>query len=99
MRFVRVPEVLLDSLPMPCRRGSTGIQSVTECVMVNQERAARTKRNLIRSAAEVFEREGYAAASLTVISSQAGVSNGALHFHFASKEDLAREVEGAAADA
>ncbi|MER6075381.1 ScbR family autoregulator-binding transcription factor [Streptomyces sp. NPDC001852] len=67
--------------------------------MVKQERAARTRENLIRSAAEVFEREGYAVASLTAISSQAGVSNGALHFHFASKEALAREVEGAAADA
>ncbi|MGW7823521.1 ScbR family autoregulator-binding transcription factor [Streptomyces puniciscabiei] len=67
--------------------------------MVKQERAARTRENLIRSAAEVFEREGYAVASLTEISSQAGVSNGALHFHFASKEELAREVEGAAADA
>lgn len=66
--------------------------------MVKQERAARTKENLIRSAAEVFEREGYAVASLTAISSQAGVSNGALHFHFASKEALAREVEQAAAD-
>jgi AcrR family transcriptional regulator len=67
--------------------------------MVKQERAARTRENLIRSAAEVFERDGYAVASLTAISSQAGVSNGALHFHFASKEALAREVEGAAADA
>jgi AcrR family transcriptional regulator len=67
--------------------------------MVKQERAARTRENLIRSAAEVFEREGYAVASLAAISSQAGVSNGALHFHFASKEELAREVEGAAAGA
>lgn len=67
--------------------------------MVKQERAARTRENLIRSAAEAFEREGYAVASLTAISSQAGVSNGALHFHFASKEVLAQEVEGAAADA
>jgi AcrR family transcriptional regulator len=66
--------------------------------MVKQERAARTRENLIRSAAEIFAREGYAVASLTAISSQAGVSNGALHFHFASKEALAREVEGAAAD-
>ncbi|MER6735925.1 ScbR family autoregulator-binding transcription factor [Streptomyces puniciscabiei] len=66
--------------------------------MVKQERAVRTRENLIRSAAEVFEREGYALASLTAISSRAGVSNGALHFHFASKEELAREVEGAAAE-
>ncbi|MFH8342755.1 ScbR family autoregulator-binding transcription factor [Streptomyces sp. AM6-12] len=67
--------------------------------MVKQERAARTRENLIRSAAEVFEQEGYAVASLTAISSRAGVSNGALHFHFASKEELAQEVEDAAVDA
>ncbi|WP_308408663.1 ScbR family autoregulator-binding transcription factor [Streptomyces sp. AC627_RSS907] len=57
----------------------------------------RTREALIRSAAEVFHREGFAAASLTVISSRAGVSNGALHFHFASKAVLADAVEDAAA--
>ncbi|MFF5448515.1 ScbR family autoregulator-binding transcription factor [Streptomyces sp. NPDC012888] len=64
--------------------------------MVKQERAARTRETLIRSAAEVFDREGYAAASLTGISSLAGVSNGALHFHFASKAALTDAVERAA---
>ena len=65
--------------------------------MVKQERAARTRRALIRSAAGVFDQEGFAAASLTAISSRAGVSNGALHFHFASKAALADAVEEAAA--
>ena len=53
--------------------------------MVKQERALRTREALIESAAEVFDREGFSVASLTAISSRAGVSNGALHFHFASK--------------
>ncbi|MFE9767984.1 ScbR family autoregulator-binding transcription factor [Streptomyces sp. NPDC005808] len=61
--------------------------------MVKQERAARTREALIRSAAEVFERECFSTASLTAISSLAGVSNGALHFHFASKAVLAEVVE------
>lgn len=65
--------------------------------MVKQERAARTRENLILSAAEVFDREGYAVASLTTISAQAGVSSGALHFHFANKAALAEAVEDAAA--
>ncbi|MDT0612746.1 ScbR family autoregulator-binding transcription factor [Streptomyces lancefieldiae] len=65
--------------------------------MVKQERAVRTREALIRSAAEVFHQEGFTAASLTVISSRAGVSNGALHFHFASKAVLADAVEDAAA--
>ncbi|SFY42099.1 ScbR family autoregulator-binding transcription factor [Streptomyces atratus] len=64
--------------------------------MVKQERAARTRETLIRSAAEVFDRDGFSAASLTAISSRAGVSNGALHFHFASKAVLVDVVEEAA---
>jgi AcrR family transcriptional regulator len=61
--------------------------------MAKQERAARTRRALIRAAAEVFAEEGYVSASLTAISRRAGVSNGALHFHFESKTILAQAVE------
>ncbi|WP_406010888.1 TetR/AcrR family transcriptional regulator [Streptomyces sp. NBC_00637] len=63
-----------------------------------QARAALTRQSLVRAAAELFAAEGYARASLPVISERAGVSTGALHFHFASKNDLAGEVERAAAD-
>ncbi|MGW1752333.1 ScbR family autoregulator-binding transcription factor [Streptomyces sp. NPDC002092] len=66
--------------------------------MVKQERAARTRRSLIRAAAEVFAADGYAVASLPAISRRAGVSAGALHFHFANKDALATEVESVAAD-
>ncbi|GGV96988.1 TetR family transcriptional regulator [Streptomyces gelaticus] len=69
---------------------------MTEQLMVKQERAARTRETLIRSAAEVFDRDGFSTASLTAISSRAGVSNGALHFHFASKAVLVDVVEEAA---
>ncbi|MFI8952083.1 ScbR family autoregulator-binding transcription factor [Streptomyces sp. NPDC053750] len=65
--------------------------------MVKQERAARTRQSLVRAAAEVFAREGFVSASLTSISRRAGVSNGALHFHFESKQALARAVEEEAA--
>ncbi|MEU1085034.1 ScbR family autoregulator-binding transcription factor [Streptomyces sp. NPDC005908] len=65
--------------------------------MVKQERALRTREALIRSAATVFDRDGFSVASLSAISSLAGVSNGALHFHFANKATLADSVEDAAA--
>ncbi|MFC7310244.1 ScbR family autoregulator-binding transcription factor [Streptomyces monticola] len=65
--------------------------------MVKQERAARTRQSLVRAAAEVFAQEGFVPASLTTISKRAGVSNGALHFHFESKQTLARAVEDEAA--
>ncbi|MFG2259717.1 ScbR family autoregulator-binding transcription factor [Streptomyces mirabilis] len=64
--------------------------------MVRQVRAVRTRGALVRAAAEVFAEDGYALASLPVISRRAGVSTGALHFHFPSKDLLAREVEAAA---
>jgi AcrR family transcriptional regulator len=65
--------------------------------MAKQERAVRTRNALIESAAELFDREGFETASLSMISARAGVSSGALHFHFASKADLADAVGQAAA--
>lgn len=65
--------------------------------MAKQERAVRTRNALIESAAELFDRDGFETASLSMISARAGVSSGALHFHFASKADLADAVGHAAA--
>lgn len=67
--------------------------------MVKQERAARTRHALIQAAAAVFAEEGFVTASLSTISRRAGVSNGALHFHFANKSTLADAVEAEAAEA
>ncbi|WP_327180577.1 ScbR family autoregulator-binding transcription factor [Streptomyces sp. NBC_01334] len=67
--------------------------------MVKQQRAARTRQALIQAAATVFAEEGFVTASLSTISRRAGVSNGALHFHFANKHMLAEAVEAEAAEA
>ncbi|MCX5417801.1 TetR/AcrR family transcriptional regulator [Streptomyces sp. NBC_00059] len=64
--------------------------------MVRQERAVRTREALLRSAAEIFDTEGFMSASLSAISSRAGVSSGALHFHFVNKGALAEALEEAA---
>ncbi|MEU6626152.1 ScbR family autoregulator-binding transcription factor [Streptomyces litmocidini] len=61
--------------------------------MTKQERATRTRDALIRSAAEEFDRHGYALATLSAISARAGVSPGALHFHFENKAAVAEAVE------
>lgn len=60
--------------------------------MTKQERAIRTRSRLVNSAADVFRRQGYERASLASISSQVGVSSGALHFHFENKAALASAV-------
>ncbi|MFD4690098.1 ScbR family autoregulator-binding transcription factor [Streptomyces sp. NPDC058463] len=65
--------------------------------MAKQDRAVRTRQELIRSAAEAFDRSGFAPSSLTEISVGAGVSSGALHFHFGSKRALGAAVESEAA--
>lgn len=64
-----------------------------EPLVTKQERAARTRDALIRSAAREFEQHGYALATLSAISAGAGVSPGALHFHFENKEAVADAVE------
>lgn len=57
-----------------------------------QQRALRTRDNLLRAAATTFERVGYSAATLEDIVSAAGATKGALYFHFRSKADLANAV-------
>lgn len=59
---------------------------------LKQERAEQTRRTLLHAAAEVFDEFGYAGASITRILKRAGVTAGALYFHFGSKEGLAKAV-------
>ncbi|MFC7896658.1 ScbR family autoregulator-binding transcription factor [Streptomyces sp. NPDC057381] len=60
--------------------------------MVKQDRAIRTRRNILEAAAKIFEERGYQAATIAEILSTAGVTKGALYFHFSSKEQLALGV-------
>lgn len=60
--------------------------------MARQERAERTRNLILDAAAEVFDERGFNGASLSDILARAGVTKGALYFHFASKEELAREI-------
>ncbi|WP_055692188.1 ScbR family autoregulator-binding transcription factor [Streptomyces prasinus] len=60
--------------------------------MVRQERAIHTRRTILSAAAKVFEGRGYQAATISEILTTAGVTKGALYFHFPSKEHLAQGV-------
>jgi len=60
--------------------------------VVEQVRATRTRRTILSSAAKIFEEYGYQAATISQILSEAGVTKGALYFHFESKGDLALGV-------
>ncbi len=50
--------------------------------------AAQTRERLLQAAADVFAERGYDGTRVAEISSAAGVSNGAMYAHFASKADL-----------
>ncbi|MFD0319195.1 ScbR family autoregulator-binding transcription factor [Streptomyces flavalbus] len=60
--------------------------------MAQQERAVKTRRAVLEAAAVVFAEHGYTAATVADILRTAGVTKGALYFHFDSKEALARGV-------
>jgi AcrR family transcriptional regulator len=57
-----------------------------------QDRAERTRNAILDAAAEAFEAHGFAGASLSDILTRAGVTKGALYFHFASKDELAKAL-------
>ncbi|MEU0664380.1 ScbR family autoregulator-binding transcription factor [Streptomyces lavendulocolor] len=63
-----------------------------------QERAVQTRSALVRAAAEVFDEYGYAGAGINRILKRAGLTAGALYFHFGSKEGLAEAVMNAGQD-
>lgn len=66
--------------------------------MAQQERAVKTRRAVLEAAATVFADYGYTAATVADILKTAGVTKGALYFHFDSKEALARGVLEVQAD-
>ncbi|MFE9683995.1 ScbR family autoregulator-binding transcription factor [Streptomyces sp. NPDC002701] len=58
-----------------------------------QARSLRTRRRLVRAGARMFDRNGCASASLEQIAESAGMTKGALYFHFGSKDRLVDAVQ------
>ncbi|GAA3302567.1 ScbR family autoregulator-binding transcription factor [Streptomyces cinereospinus] len=58
-----------------------------------QKRSERTVERLVTAAAERFAQHGYVRATLADISGHAGVTKGALFFHFSTKEEVAMAVQ------
>jgi AcrR family transcriptional regulator len=61
-----------------------------------QARSEYTRLHLVQSAAELFDRNGFAGATLDDVSRAAGVTKGAFYFHFASKKDLGGAIQSEA---
>jgi AcrR family transcriptional regulator len=52
--------------------------------------------HLVRSAAELFDRNGFSGATLEDVSRSAGVTKGAFYFHFSSKDELGGAIQSEA---
>lgn len=60
--------------------------------MAKQKRGMKTRETVLQAAGVVFSKTSYAAATLSDVIAEAGVTQGALYFHFDSKLDLATQV-------
>lgn len=60
--------------------------------MAQQQRAERTRSQILHAAATVIDQHGFQGARLSSILAEAGVTKGAFYFHFSSKEELAHAL-------
>ncbi|GAA1113358.1 ScbR family autoregulator-binding transcription factor [Arthrobacter flavus] len=60
--------------------------------MAKQARARATRELIVQAAGTVFSQKTYAQATLGDVLAEAGVTQGALYFHFPSKKAVAQEV-------
>jgi AcrR family transcriptional regulator len=66
---------------------------------VPYKKSAISSAQIIQAAMRVMARQGYARTSLMDIAKEAGMSKGAVHYHFPSKEALVSKVLETACDA
>jgi TetR/AcrR family acrAB operon transcriptional repressor len=57
-----------------------------------KEEAETTKEDILKAAKDVFSRKGYTAATLADIAEQAGITKGAIYWHFDNKFELYQQV-------
>lgn len=60
--------------------------------MTSQQRAVRTRADLLAGAATEFARHGYVASSINHILDHTACTKGSMYFHFASKREMAEAV-------
>lgn len=56
------------------------------------EAAGATKRRLQHAARDLFYRQGYSVTSVSEVVAEAGLTKGAFYHHFASKEEILRDL-------
>src|SRR5690349_5129979 len=74
-----------DAAPPDDRTAYTAVGSSRQ---LRQERGVETREKLISAAIDLMSQEGYASFSTLGVAKAAGVSRGALQYHFDSRESL-----------
>lgn len=59
-----------------------------------KEEAEQTRRDILKSAIEVFSKKGFASSTLVDIAKKANVTRGAIYWHFKNKNDLFEALVG-----
>lgn len=73
----------------PLRRSSARASEPRE---LKQERAMRTREQVLGAAATAFAERGFPAVTMLDVAQLTGMTKGAVYFHYANKEALARAV-------
>ncbi len=61
-------------------------------LLLQQDHRLDTRTRILESAAKVFAQKGYTSASLDEVATHAGLTKGAIYWHFKSKSDLFYEL-------
>lgn len=71
---------------------STEIKSANSTARATTRKGTKTKERILRTAAELFARNGYHATGLSELGETVGIGRGALYYHIGSKENLLYEL-------
>jgi AcrR family transcriptional regulator len=69
-----------------------GVRRVKRSRRTQEERSAETRRKLVAAAIRVSQESGYANLTISKVAQHAGLTNGAMQHHFASRDDLVLAV-------
>jgi len=69
-----------------------GVRRAKRSRRTQEERSAETRRKLVAAAIRVSQESGYANLTISKVAQHAGLTNGAMQHHFASRDDLVLAV-------
>lgn len=69
-----------------------GTQLPSQIRNLKQERAVRTRKDILTAAAQAFAAKGYPAVTILDVAEAAGMTKGAVYFHYENKDALALAV-------